>query len=301
MAKTKNWEKARVLAVMKSLELAVQLQRDLPGIAQDYRDGMFASEIISKYGITRRYGVTPNVAKTAVYSALKGYEGMGQVGLRVDSFKGLVGESELENLASEHSVRSGHEMGTLAYKRGVGIHGRTPEKRSEDGRRSGLKSGSIGGRATYEKGVGMFARSEAQKFNDRSLGRRRMMELGLGIHGRTPEQMTEDGIKGGKISGRTTYESRKGVHGRTKEQMREDCLSSIISQGMTPWGTEEIGSIFALSQLPEYRHTRASCRGKRNLVLIAEAINEVFHGGKSVRNSETVCAALKRFGEGEIR
>jgi hypothetical protein len=53
-------------------------------------------------------------------------------------------------------------------------------------------------------------------------GGKKSKKLGSGIHGRTQEQMTEDGKKGGTISGKRNYELGLGIHGRTKEQMTED-------------------------------------------------------------------------------
>ena len=58
--------------------------------------------------------------------------------------------------------------------------------------------------------------------NSGKINGKKIKELGLGVHGRTKEQMTEDGIKGGKIGGKKAKELGLGVHGRTKEQMSED-------------------------------------------------------------------------------
>jgi hypothetical protein len=58
--------------------------------------------------------------------------------------------------------------------------------------------------------------------NTGKINGKKIKELGIGVHGRTKEQMTEDGKKGGKISGKKIKELGLGVHGRTKEQMTED-------------------------------------------------------------------------------
>jgi len=50
----------------------------------------------------------------------------------------------------------------------------------------------------------------------------RAKELGLGIHGLTPEQMSENGKKSGKIGGKKAKELGLGIHGRSKEKMCED-------------------------------------------------------------------------------
>ncbi len=54
--------------------------------------------------------------------------------------------------------------------------------------------------------------------NTGKINGKKIKELGLGVHGRTKKQMTEDGIKGGKKS----KELGLGVHGRTKEQIKKD-------------------------------------------------------------------------------
>jgi hypothetical protein len=82
---------------------------------------------------------------------------------------------------------------------GLGIFGLTPEQKSENSRRSGKKGGKIGGK----------------------IGGKKAKELRLGVHGRTKEQMTEDGKKGGKISGEKTKELGLGIHGLTQEQRCE--------------------------------------------------------------------------------
>jgi hypothetical protein len=51
---------------------------------------------------------------------------------------------------------------------------------------------------------------------------KKVKELGIGIHGLTKEQMSENGKKAGKIGGKKTYELGIGIHGRTKEQITKD-------------------------------------------------------------------------------
>jgi hypothetical protein len=96
------------------------------------------------------------------------------------------------------------------YELGIGIHGRSKEKMSEDGK----KGGKISGQKTYELGIGVHGRS----MDEMSAHGKKMYELKLGIHGRSKEEMIEHG----KICGKISYELGIGVHGRSKEKMSED-------------------------------------------------------------------------------
>ena len=52
-------------------------------------------------------------------------------------------------------------------------------------------------------------------------------EMRIGVHGRTKEQMSEDGKKGGLISGKKHKQNKTGVCGRSREE---------IIQGGVNWG-----------------------------------------------------------------
>jgi hypothetical protein len=89
-----------------------------------------------------------------------------------------------------------------------------------------INSGKINGKKIKELGLGVHGRTKEQMTEDGIKGGKisgkKAKELGLGVHGRTKEQMTKDGIKGGKIGGKKAKELGLGVHGRTKGQMSED-------------------------------------------------------------------------------
>ena len=83
-------------------------------------------------------------------------------------------------------------------------------------------AGRLGGKKSYELGLGIHGRTKEQRTEDCSKGGKIMGEKhkkdGTGIFTITPEERTEIGKRMGKI----TYELGIGVHGRTKEQMTED-------------------------------------------------------------------------------
>ena len=119
-----------------------------------------------------------------------------------------------KNCGGKVSLEICRKTGKKVKELGIGIHGFTPEQRSENGKKGGKK----GGKKTKELGVGFF--------------------------GRTKEQMTEDGKKGGKITGKKIKELAIGIHGRTKEQMTEDGKKGY-SNGLASITKEERTEIVA--------------------------------------------------------
>jgi hypothetical protein len=250
----------RIGAIVRSLDVGLQLQKDLPEIAEDYRRGMFISEIISKYDLCSRYGYNKEVIKTAVKYALKGYGG----GLERDSFGGLLEGGELEKLAQEHKQRSG----TQARDRSLGIHGKTSEQLAEFGRKS----------HTLKKGV--HGRTPEQMSRDGI----KSYELGVGIHGMSREQRIENAGK----AGRRAVELGVGIHEMTREQRVEHARKITIGKGLVPWDSEESEYVYILSQRPEYRIQKGPGKGKINARLIAKEINESYHNGNPIRSRNSI-------------
>lgn len=220
----KKLTRKQIVAIRKSLELATQLQRDFPEIADDFRNGVYTSEIVSKYNLIQRYGVSREVAQGAVYRALRGYKG----GFGLDSYNGLINEGELEKLSKEHQSRSGSYFGPI----------------------------------TYEKRLGIFSIPE--------------------------EEMKDICKKAGKIGGKKIVELRLGIHGRTLEQMSEDGKTAVIARGQVPWEHNEGEYAYNLSQRSAYRIQKGPGKGKINTKLIAEEINEFYHNGNPVRSRVSI-------------
>lgn len=72
--------------------------------------------------------------------------------------------------------------------------------------------GAKGGASTAAKGLGFKQRDLAVA------AARKTYALGVGVHGRSPEQMSEHGAK----AGRASFMKKIGVHGRSKKQMTLD-------------------------------------------------------------------------------
>jgi hypothetical protein len=144
----------RMNAILISIRLGKQLQIDIPWIAEDYRKGMFAREIVDENDITGKYGVSKNVAIAAVRYSIVGYEGNSISPV----YQGLIKDKrELERLASEHHIKSGKKslkegkgrysltkeekiaIGKKMYKDKKGIHRQTKKER-EDANKKAIKA-----------------------------------------------------------------------------------------------------------------------------------------------------------------
>jgi hypothetical protein len=109
-----------------------------------------------------------------------------------------------------------------------------------------------------EKGIGLYGRTPEQIKKNSSkagkIGGAKNKELGLGICGLTPEQRSINAKISGKISGQKHKENKTGVCGRSREKMIEDGKKGAQK-------TKELGvGIFALT--PEQRSEAAKKASK---------------------------------------
>ena len=149
----------QLFAIRRAGEVGKRLQEDFPEIADRYRNGMTLPEISLEYCIQELYDTTSrDVARNAVRDALRGYD------FDEISYPGLIeDDEERRNIGLEHM----RENGKANYEMRKGIHGLTPEQRSETSRKSG----------------------------------KTLYETRKGIHGLTPEQLSENGRKGATAIG----------------------------------------------------------------------------------------------------
>jgi len=145
-------------AIRLAVTLGRQLQTDMPIIADKYRNGMFAREIVEEHGITKRYNASSSVAIAAVRYAISGYKGDSSC----PAYEGLIKNAiELERLALEHHERCGKEtlkqgkgvysltkeekvaIGEKQYKDKKGIHAQTREERRELSKKGVIALGFI--------------------------------------------------------------------------------------------------------------------------------------------------------------
>ena len=182
-------------AIKRSIELGRTLQKEHPEIAVIY--GYHPQKAISKMlDIQSKYGVNDEVARTGVRYAIIGHEGS----FRIEGYVGLItDEEEREWLGREHNVQNGQRGGLKLFEQRKGIHGRTAEQMSKDGREAGL----IGGQTTYEQGIG--------------------------VHGRTAKQMSEDALKSTIARGRTPWTDEEKEFAYMLSQEQEYQRGSLVN------------------------------------------------------------------------
>jgi hypothetical protein len=134
-----------------------------------------------------------------------------------------------------------------------------------------INSGKINGKKIKELGIGVHGRTKEQMTEDGikggKIGGKKAKELGVGIHGLSPEQIIENAKKSGKIGGPKSYELGLGVHGRTKEQMSENGkIGGKIGSKITnsqKWMCLETGYVSTSGPLARYQNKRGIDTTKR--------------------------------------
>ena len=191
----KEFSKEQVGAITRSIKLGRTLQKEHPEIADIY--GYYSqTDIPNMLDIQSKYGVSDSVARTGVFYAINGYE----EGFGIEGYVGLItDEEEREWLGREHNVQNGQRGGLKLFEQRKGIHGRTAEQMSKDGREAGL----IGGQTTYEQGIG--------------------------VHGRTAKQMSEDALKSTIARGRTPWTDEEKEFAYMLSQEQEYQRGSLVN------------------------------------------------------------------------
>jgi hypothetical protein len=105
-------------------------------------------------------------------------------------FYGMTREQKSESGKKGGSIGGIKAQETLKSKN-LGIYSLTKEQRIENGK----KGGSVSGKKTYENKTGIFSLTKEQRIEISKKSGMKSKELGLGVHGRTKEEMTEHGKK----------------------------------------------------------------------------------------------------------
>ena len=105
------------------------------------------------------------------------------------------------------------------------------------------------------------------------------------------------------IGGKKSYELRKGIHGRLPEQMSEDGKKATVASGGTLWIERKYNDLFCSLSEIEYAYNISHApvhrtpQGKVRFRHIAPILNNEFHDGNPIRTSSKVKAAVKRYKE----
>ena len=131
----------------------------------------------------------------------------------------IVGKNHYQNktgffsITPEQRKEASKKASETNKKNKTGIFGITPKKRSEISK----KSGKIGGRKIVELGIGIHGLTHEERKENGSKGGKRATELGVGIHSLTFEERKENGIKNGK----NHYKNKTGCFSITTEERKE--------------------------------------------------------------------------------
>ena len=154
---------------------------------------------------------------------------------------------------------SGKITGKKSKELGVGVHGRTKEQMTEDGK----KGGKISGEKHKKNGTGVCGRSKEKMTEDGKKGGKKAKELGIGICGFTLEQRMENGKKYNKKGGKKTKELGVGIFGLTAEQTIENGKKGGKISSSQRWMCLDTGFISNAGSLTTYQKKRGIDTSKR--------------------------------------
>ncbi len=290
----------KIRAIILAIKTGQRIQQDFPFFATLYREGETAEDLLTKYSIPQAYHINPKVAKTAIYCALRGSNGI----FNTEQYGGLITDpEELEQLALQHQ-RAG---GNLTFQEGKGLFALSPEQRREASRKAGL--------ITHQNKTGLFGLSTEQWEEIHRAGGvvagNQAYKQKTGIHAMTDEQRRElgskygkiGGVLGGKIGGKRSYEQKTGIHALTSEQRSANSRQSVLLRGDIPWVLEEKlldkditlpsekDFILYLAALPHYQ-IRCKTEYRTRTSLIALELNRAYHNSQPIRNAQSVTDML---------
>ncbi|OGH88216.1 MAG: hypothetical protein A3J93_00550 [Candidatus Magasanikbacteria bacterium RIFOXYC2_FULL_42_28] len=128
---------AEAFAIKMAKQKGALLAGNTPQIADDVRAGMSIGEIAKKYDVAREFGVTDQIAYSITKAAL-------------DTF---FSPEERKAIFAPRLRQVSRQVGLESMANGVGLFGRSPEKRKADSR----SAGQVGGAVSKELGKGIFS------------------------------------------------------------------------------------------------------------------------------------------------
>ncbi len=137
-----NISSRQMAAIELGISLGQKIQTDFPEIKNLYKEGFTISMLISKFNILSHLGVNFKVAETAVYLALKGYNGYIKA-CDVKPYPGLLSEQELAFFGKKHNEDSGRKVGQELFKQKKGIFAFTKEQQEAARRQSVIACNNV--------------------------------------------------------------------------------------------------------------------------------------------------------------
>jgi hypothetical protein len=119
-------------------------------------------------------------------------------------------------------------------------------------------------------------------------------ELDLLAEQHRKEGLKEGRRKGGALGGKTSYENKKGVHAMSHEELSEVGRQGAIARGQFPWFDSEIRQLVDIAASSEYQRNSGQYKGRPDLDLMAQSLNQTFHSGEPIRSANSVGKELRR-------
>lgn len=285
--------------------MGADIRNEHPRIAEEYRAGMTAPQLVALYKFDRRYGVGASLAADAVRNAIRGYHGPFH-----PPYEGLIGDSaERERLALEHNRLSGLEeyqrrrgihalthdqkvevgrkggliRGPLSYQLKIGCHALPPEVLREHCKRIARLGGKAGGvRAAVAKGQAPWAPATASRISELEFASRLAAnpryQGPVRANFRRIAEKTNEAYYGGKPH--YTRVTLKIALQRYRRQRGMTDASVVAS---------DLAFAYRLTLMPEYQ-----LPARVKIMEIARRVNEEYHEGKPVRSATSIKASIRR-------
>ena len=293
-------------AIHLAAKIGDDIRKKYPEIAEDYRRGLTAPQLMASHEFDRRYRVSRQVAINAVRNALRGCSGYCH-----ESYDGLiVDRPEREDLAFAHN----RQTGTEEYEQKRGIHALTREQKVDAGRKGGLIRGPL----SYRLRIGCHALSpEVLREHCRriaplggkaggmaSVAARGLVPYTPAAPGRVAEiefaiRLAADPRYLGPVRANFRKLAEKvnaAFHAGTPHYTRTTLKIALQSHrrhdqsAVAPPADLEMTFVEELARDPDYQ-----LPPRIKAVEIARKVNEEYHSGRPVRNPVGIRAAIKRY------
>ncbi len=83
-------------------------------------------------------------------------------------------------------------------------------------------------------------------------------------------------------------EQKIGIHGLTPDQKEQRDINSVLGQGHLPISPDELEFLYQAIRNPEWLHFSGSHKGKPNIKMLADALNDGLYQGLKIRSEDAV-------------
>lgn len=251
-------------AIELGIVLGEKLQGLFPEIADDYRRGNSASQIVKKHNLEKILGCNYKVALSSVFHAISGYDGLFHI-LDIKPYEGLIkDQDEVKELAKKHNSESCRLVGKDMLENKKGIFSMTKKERYK-----ASCQGAVGrGMKPYSKEEFAFIKKLAK---DSSYLKGKLLNVK-------------------KIANEVNEKFHNGVAVRLSKSITKLLFRKKIRKAIQfVYSEEELNFIKELVNNPKYQ------KGKNSLLKeICKDVNTKIHEGKGIRTPNGINKFITR-------